>query len=128
MSIDPSRSDLTIGIVGVGAMGRGIAQIAALSGIKVLLYDMNPDAVEGARGFVEKMILRLQEKEKINVDQAKKSIDLLVPVPDLKSFSVCHVVIELSLKNSRSSRSFLRNSKISSPMIASWPPTPPRCP
>ena len=38
----------TIGIVGTGAMGRGIAQIAALSGLTVRLFDANPEAVGAA--------------------------------------------------------------------------------
>lgn len=39
----------TIGIVGAGAMGRGIAQIAAQAGVLVRLYDTNAAAVEAAR-------------------------------------------------------------------------------
>ena len=39
----------TVGIVGAGAMGRGIAQIAAQAGSKVLLFDTQADAVAKAR-------------------------------------------------------------------------------
>ncbi|MGD7312755.1 3-hydroxyacyl-CoA dehydrogenase NAD-binding domain-containing protein, partial [Ralstonia pseudosolanacearum] len=39
-----------IGIVGTGAMGRGIAQIAAQAGLRVRLFDASPQAVEAARG------------------------------------------------------------------------------
>jgi len=42
-----------IGIVGTGAMGRGIAQIAAQAGANVYLMDANPDAVEAARRDLE---------------------------------------------------------------------------
>ena len=38
----------TLGIVGSGAMGRGIAQIAALGGLNVRLYDTNPKALAAA--------------------------------------------------------------------------------
>jgi len=37
--LDSARPDLTLGIVGTGVMGRGIAQIAAQAGIRVVLYD-----------------------------------------------------------------------------------------
>lgn len=40
----------TIAIVGAGAMGRGIAQIAAQAGKQVLLYDLNADSVKAAFG------------------------------------------------------------------------------
>lgn len=39
----------TIGVVGAGAMGRGIAQIAAQAGLRVRLYDTSADAVTAAR-------------------------------------------------------------------------------
>ena len=41
-----------LGIVGAGAMGRGIAQIAAQAGSRVLLLDMQPDAAASARGSI----------------------------------------------------------------------------
>ena len=36
----------TIGIVGAGQMGGGIAHVSALSGYKVLIYDISPDRIE----------------------------------------------------------------------------------
>ena len=41
-----------VGIVGAGAMGRGIAQIAAQAGSTVWLYDTQPAAIEAARGML----------------------------------------------------------------------------
>ena len=38
MAINPNAKDLTAGVIGAGAMGRGIAQIMATGGIKVLLF------------------------------------------------------------------------------------------
>jgi len=39
-----------VAVIGAGAMGRGIAQIASQAGAAVLLYDTNPDACEAAKG------------------------------------------------------------------------------
>ena len=39
MSLDINRPDLTVGVVGTGAMGRGIAQVTAQGGIKAILFD-----------------------------------------------------------------------------------------
>ena len=39
MRINPFKDDLNVGIVGAGAMGRGIAQVAAVGGCYVKLYD-----------------------------------------------------------------------------------------
>ncbi|MGO1254196.1 MAG: 3-hydroxyacyl-CoA dehydrogenase NAD-binding domain-containing protein, partial [Alcaligenes aquatilis] len=52
----------TIAIVGAGAMGRGIAQIAAQAGKQVLLYDLNADSVKAALADVHAVWSRLQEK------------------------------------------------------------------
>ena len=56
---------LTIGVVGAGAMGRGIAQVAACGGMKVRLFDANGEAVNQAAGFIAGMIGRLAEKGKM---------------------------------------------------------------
>jgi len=42
MPLDPHREDLVIGVVGTGTMGRGIAQVAAQGGMRVIAYDENP--------------------------------------------------------------------------------------
>ncbi|WP_256385731.1 3-hydroxyacyl-CoA dehydrogenase NAD-binding domain-containing protein [Microvirga sp. 17 mud 1-3] len=62
MTFDPSRPDLTIGIVGAGIMGRGIAQVAAEAGIRVLIADMRPEAITEARNFCADMIRRKAAK------------------------------------------------------------------
>jgi 3-hydroxybutyryl-CoA dehydrogenase len=59
----------TIGIVGTGAMGRGIAQIAALAGLTVRLYDTNPAAIGAARDYLAETFAKLTAKGKL--DQAR---------------------------------------------------------
>ena len=46
MPVDVSRPDLTLAVIGTGVMGRGIAQIAAQAGIRVLLQDSRPAAAQ----------------------------------------------------------------------------------
>ena len=58
MANNPNSSDFTVGILGTGAMGRGIAQIMATGGMQVLLFDANEGAAEAGREFAERMILR----------------------------------------------------------------------
>jgi 3-hydroxybutyryl-CoA dehydrogenase len=52
MPVDIQSPSLCIGIVGTGAMGRGIAQIAAQAGIRVLLFDALHGAATNARETV----------------------------------------------------------------------------
>ena len=60
----------TVGIVGAGAMGRGIAQIAAQAGSKVLLFDTQADAVAKARESVAAQWDKLVEKGRIDAAAA----------------------------------------------------------
>ena len=48
MSIDANREDLVVGVVGTGAMGRGIMQVAAQGGMRVIAYDQKPGAADAA--------------------------------------------------------------------------------
>ncbi|MGD7082287.1 3-hydroxyacyl-CoA dehydrogenase NAD-binding domain-containing protein, partial [Ralstonia pseudosolanacearum] len=54
-----------IGIVGTGAMGRGIAQIAAQAGLRVRLFDASPQAVEAARAALADTLARLAAKGRL---------------------------------------------------------------
>src|SRR5450759_3073048 len=62
MQLDVNRNDLTVGIIGAGAMGRGIAQVAAAGGMQVLITDSRAGAAQEAREFVDKLFLRAAEK------------------------------------------------------------------
>ncbi len=84
----------TIGIVGAGAMGRGIAQIAALAGVKVVLFDIDPHAVAEGDAFVKKMINRLAEKGKINSGAAQKAVALLSRATSLEDLAASQVIVE----------------------------------
>ena len=62
MALDVNRPDLTIGVIGTGAMGRGIVQVAAAGGMNVLMMDTRAGAADEARDFVAKMLSRAAEK------------------------------------------------------------------
>ena len=62
MAIDARRPDLTVGVIGTGAMGRGIVQVAAAGGMRVLMTDSRPGAAQEARDFIGKMLDRAAEK------------------------------------------------------------------
>ena len=60
----------TVGIVGTGAMGRGIAQIAAQAGSTVVLFDTQAAAVEKAREALGAQWNKLVEKGRLTPEQA----------------------------------------------------------
>ena len=56
----------TLGIIGAGQMGSGIAQVAAASGLKVIMNDISTEFVDKGFGAIEKNLDRMVKKEKIS--------------------------------------------------------------
>jgi 3-hydroxybutyryl-CoA dehydrogenase len=99
MSFEINRTDLTLGIVGAGIMGRGIAQVAAEAGITVLLADARAEAVEEARSFCTDMIRKKVAKGKLSDEAAENAVARIQPTTagpgnGYGAFSGCDVVIE----------------------------------
>ena len=99
MAFDAARPDLTIGVLGAGAMGRGIVQVAAAGGMHVLMMDTRAGAAQEARGFVEKMLLRAADKGSITHLDAQAALGRIRIVDALADFAACHVVIEAVIEN-----------------------------
>lgn len=99
MALDCRRTDLTLGIVGTGLMGQGIAQIAAQSGVQVLLYDKRENGAEQAKAAIQKVLNRLVEKGKISEVAATESLNRLQVLGGMEELSSCHIVVEAVFEN-----------------------------
>ncbi len=60
----------TIGIIGAGTMGSGIAQVAATSGFKVILHDLNQDILANSLKGIDKSLSKLAEKGRLLEDKS----------------------------------------------------------
>jgi 3-hydroxybutyryl-CoA dehydrogenase len=89
----------SVGIIGAGQMGAGIAQVCAQSGYAVVLFDQSADAVKKAFERIEKGINRLVEKETISADDAKSALSRLTPAGSVNDLSDCDLVIEAATEN-----------------------------
>ena len=67
-------ANLVVGVLGAGAMGRGIAQVAAAGGMHVLLHDAKPGAAAEAREFIGKMFQRAAEKGQLSEADAAAAL------------------------------------------------------
>ena len=94
MTLDISRPDLCIAVVGTGVMGRGIAQIAAQAGIRTFLFDSRPGAATEAKQSVATQWQRLAEKGRMTADAVQAATDRLEVASALVDLAPCHAVIE----------------------------------
>lgn len=83
-----------LGVVGAGAMGRGIVQIAAQAGIQVMLYDTSAQAVAAARDSLKAVWAKLAEKGKITPSDAEASLARVVACDSLQAMATADMVIE----------------------------------
>jgi len=83
-----------IGVVGTGAMGRGIAQIAAQCGSRVRLFDTQPAAIDRAVQDIGTQWDRLQEKGRLEAAAVQANKARLLPASELSQFADCELVIE----------------------------------
>lgn len=88
-----------VAVIGAGAMGSGIAQIAATNGHKTVVFDTNQNALDLSKANHQKIIARLVEKEKITQQQADSILSNLSYTSTLQSISDSDLVIEAIVEN-----------------------------
>jgi 3-hydroxybutyryl-CoA dehydrogenase len=88
-----------VGVIGSGAMGAGIAQVAATAGHSVLVYDNNAKSLEKAQANLKSSLAKLVEKQKISAEQSQSISKNINFVSDLNAFAKCNLVIEAIIEN-----------------------------
>ncbi|MVN77438.1 3-hydroxybutyryl-CoA dehydrogenase [Hymenobacter sp. HMF4947] len=89
-----SSAPLSIGIIGSGAMGAGIAQVVATAGHPVQLLDQNAAALERATASIAANLRKLAEKGKLTQAAADAAAARLHPTANMQDFAACGLVIE----------------------------------
>ncbi len=85
---------MIIGIIGAGAMGSGIAQVASQAGHEVILCDLHNEVLESSKNKLSKVMTRLVEKEKFTSDQADQIQSRITRTTDINSLADCGLVVE----------------------------------
>ncbi|MCW3075397.1 MAG: paaH [Bacteroidetes bacterium] len=91
--------DSIIGIVGSGAMGSGIAQVAATAKHSVLVYDNNETSLAKAEINLKSSLQKLVEKQKISSEESESILSKIKFVKTLNSLSICDLIIEAIVEN-----------------------------
>jgi 3-hydroxybutyryl-CoA dehydrogenase len=90
---------MNVGIIGSGTMGSGIAQVAAAAGCKVKLYDTNQAALDKAKDALEKILIRLIEKGRIDSAEKDRIQSNISYVDSLKALADSNLTIEAIIEN-----------------------------
>ena len=88
----------TVAIAGAGTMGAGIAQVAAQSGFKTILFDLNNDVLKKAAISIKKGLQFLADKQILTSDKAREVFDNILFTSKIND-CVADVIIEAILEN-----------------------------
>lgn len=92
-------ANTTIGIIGSGTMGGGIAQMFAEKGFKVLLWDADENCLNKGIENIQKRLSKSVEKENMTKEASEKIISLIAKANSLEDFSEANIVIEAIIEN-----------------------------
>ena len=89
----------TIGIVGAGQMGNGIAQVAAMSGLQVIMSDIKEEFVQKGLQNIMKLLSRNVEKGRMSGEEKEATLGRIKTTVDSARVSKCDYVIEAATEN-----------------------------
>ena len=99
----------TVGVIGAGQMGAGIAQVSAQAGYKVLLSDVDVARAEAGKAGIAKALDRLVSKEKITAEARDAALALIEPVASVEAMAPCFLVIEAATEREEIKRAIFAN-------------------
>jgi len=89
----------TIGVVGAGQMGNGIAQVAAAAGFGVIMNDIKGEFVQRGLATIESSLGRLVKKEKMTQAVAQEILGRIKPSVSLEDLAAADFVVEAATEN-----------------------------
>lgn len=89
----------TVGILGAGTMGTGIAMAFANAGFPVTLVDVNPDTLSRALGMVQSTNAKMAERGRITPEVAQERTARIVAAPDIAALAQVDLVVEAVFEN-----------------------------
>ena len=91
----------TVGVVGAGQMGSGIAQVMAQAGYQVVLQDIGEAFLESGLNRIRESLDRLMAKGRVKADQAAEILDRIRTTVDMSPLGKADLVIEAATENGK---------------------------
>jgi len=89
----------TFGVVGAGQMGNGIAQVAAMSGLDVIMSDIKNEFVVRGLGTINKILQRSVDKAKMTSEEMDAVLGRITTTVDLKDMAAADFVVEAAIEH-----------------------------
>ena len=89
----------TVGVIGAGTMGNGIAQVFAQSGFEVRVHDAAPAAIDRARANIEKSLGKFVEKGKLSAEDRDAAVGRIQPASSIDALAEVDYVVEAIVEN-----------------------------
>lgn len=89
----------TVGVIGAGLMGSGIAQVCAAAGVKIVLYDVSREAVQNGIRNIAASLERFASKGKITAEQQSATLALIQGAGDIADLQAADFIIEAATEN-----------------------------
>jgi len=106
------RQDAIVAVIGAGAMGSGIAQVAAQAGHPVLLFDTRIGAADGACRTISATLDALAAKGKISSESARNASRRISAVNALADCATARLVVEAIVEDMAAKRALLRELEV----------------
>src|SRR5210317_1165496 len=88
----------TFGVIGAGQMGGGIAQVAAASGLDVIMSDISEECTAAGLATIEKNLVRSVEKGKLETDEANAILSRIKTTTSLGDMAEADYVVEAAVE------------------------------
>jgi 3-hydroxybutyryl-CoA dehydrogenase len=89
----------TIGVVGAGQMGNGIAHVAAACGLDVVMHDVQQDFVDRGLSTIDKNLQRGVDKGRMTEDEKQATLSRVSGTTTLDDLAACDFVVEAVVEN-----------------------------
>jgi 3-hydroxybutyryl-CoA dehydrogenase len=98
----------TVGIIGAGQMGTGIAHVVALGGYDVLLHDVSPERIEAGIGMIHRNMTRQVARGIITQEAMEAGLAHIKPAAELQTIAQTDLAIEAATENEEVKKSIFK--------------------
>lgn len=87
-----------VGVVGLGTMGSGIAQICLEAGLRTIALEVTDELAERGRSAIARRLERAVEKERLTADEREAMLERFAPTTDVSALAGCGIVLEAAVE------------------------------